>query len=151
MARKSKAPARTHSFRSFTHYLLLNTEPSTLVGTVQLDEIHPEKDSTPIVVAEQVLEESPRRMEGNLNSFWENFDISKLRNAAHKLEYIQSQIHNEVKFAKIVLEDVEYEIKYWESAVHNDDENDKEERVLVHQDRDQNNGVDLDNEAYFTK
>jgi len=90
----------------------LNTEPS-----VQLYEIHPEKDSTPIVVAEQVLEESPWRMEGNLNSFWPNFDVSKLRNAGHKLEYIQLQIHNEVKFTKIVLEDAESEIKYWESVV----------------------------------
>ncbi|KAJ8431247.1 hypothetical protein Cgig2_011771 [Carnegiea gigantea] len=51
------------------------------------------------------------------NSFWANFDISKLRNVGHKLEYIQPQIHNEVKCMKIVLEDVESEIKYWESVV----------------------------------
>jgi len=65
----------------------------------------------------QILENSPKWVIGKPNPFWANFNVSKPRNVGHKLESIQPQIQNEVKYTKIIIEDVESDIKFWELAM----------------------------------
>jgi len=62
-------------------------------------------------------EASPTLNQGTNPSLWANFDISKLRNAGHKLEYIKPQIEGTLNYTKICTEDIDPEVKYWESAV----------------------------------
>ena len=62
-------------------------------------------------------EASPTLNQGTNPSLWANFDISKLRNAGHKLEYIKPQIEGTLNYTKICTEDIDPEVKCWESAV----------------------------------
>ncbi|KAJ8430197.1 hypothetical protein Cgig2_006705 [Carnegiea gigantea] len=55
----------------------------------------------------------PTGTPNNSASFWANFDISKLRNYGHKLNFVPPQTEGAVTYTKIEPEDIEPEVKYW--------------------------------------
>lgn len=48
---------------------------------------------------------------------WDEFDVTKLRNAGAKLQFRQPDMKKGQKIGRIELSDVEPEIQYWQSAV----------------------------------
>ena len=55
--------------------------------------------------------------QGNALSFWTNFDISKLRNAGHKLQFVEPQQGHYITYSKIEIVGIDPEILFWESLV----------------------------------
>jgi len=45
-------------------------------------------------------------------SIWANFDISKLQNVGHKLNFVQPKHDNGISFTEIEIEDVVPEVRY---------------------------------------
>ncbi|MCD7454197.1 hypothetical protein HAX54_023951 [Datura stramonium] len=50
-------------------------------------------------------------------SVWDKFDIGKIANAGFKLDFIEPKTHEESAMCEIELENISFEIAYWENSV----------------------------------
>ena len=89
--------------------------PEVTIGMI-LGETKHRGGATTRIASDYTRGNNPVTNQGN-NSVWAKFDISKLRNARHRLEVIQPHIEGIMTYTKIVEDDIDPEVKYWESVV----------------------------------
>jgi len=51
------------------------------------------------------------------STIWAKFDISKLKNAGQRLNYVEPENENEMTHTKIKPGDIKSQVNYWERAV----------------------------------